>query len=66
MAEECIVCDACYALTLTNNNNGVSVDKEFKTLATLAEQDTASDVVKELLNIVRGYDDDDEHNVCGW
>lgn len=52
-----------YTLTVTNNNNGVSVDRDF---VTLAEPDTAADAVKDLINIVRGYDDEDEHNVCGW
>lgn len=65
-AEESTVCEAGYALTITNNNNGVSVDKDVKTLTDLSEQDAAADAVKELINIVRGYDDEDEHNVCGW
>ncbi|MCT4701652.1 DUF1869 domain-containing protein [Enterobacteriaceae bacterium H20N1] len=65
-SDDCTVCDTGYALSVTNNNNGVSVDKDFKTLAQLAEPDTAADAVKDLINIVRGYDDDEEHNVCGW
>jgi len=65
-SDDCTVCDTGYALTVTNNNNGVSVDKDFMTLAQLAEPDTATDAVKDLINIVRGYDDDEEHNVCGW
>lgn len=55
-----------YVLTVTNNNNGVSVDKDFPSLAELIEADTAADSVKDLINIVRGYDEDEEHNVCGW
>ncbi|WP_435929400.1 DUF1869 domain-containing protein [Dryocola sp. BD613] len=65
-SDDCTVCDTGYALTVTNNNNGVSVDKDFTTLAQLAQPATAADAVKELINIVRGYDDDEEHNVCGW
>lgn len=55
-----------YVLTVTNNNNGVSVDKDFNTLADLIDEDNAADAVKDLINIVRGYDEDGEHNVCGW
>lgn len=65
-SDDCMVCDTGYALTVTNNNNGVSVDKDFKALAQLTEPDIAADAVKELINIVRGYDEDEEHNVCGW
>ncbi len=54
------------ALTVTNNNNGVSVDKDFASFADLTDETTAADAVKELINIVRGYDDDGDHNVCGW
>lgn len=52
-------------LTLTNKNNGVSVDKE-SNLASLLDPDEASLIVKDLINIVRGYDMDEESNVCGW
>ncbi|HEX4501499.1 MAG TPA: DUF1869 domain-containing protein [Scandinavium sp.] len=58
--------DGMYVLTVTNNNNGVSVDKDFNTLADLIDADNAADAVKDLINIVRGYDEDVEHNVCGW
>ncbi|OAT20422.1 hypothetical protein M979_0918 [Buttiauxella noackiae ATCC 51607] len=51
---------------MTNNNNGVSVDKDFSTLDEMAAPATAAEMVKELINIVRGYDEDDDHNVCGW
>ena len=27
---------------------------------------TAADAVKDLINIVRGYESDEETNVCGW
>ena len=53
-------------LTVTNNNNGVSVDKSFSSLAALRDLLTAADAVKELINIVRGYESDEETNVCGW
>ncbi|MEI7376422.1 DUF1869 domain-containing protein [Dickeya chrysanthemi] len=53
-------------LTVTNKNNGVSVDKDFATLAELNDSDVAADAVKELINIVRGYESDEETNVCGW
>ncbi|WP_228736856.1 DUF1869 domain-containing protein, partial [Klebsiella variicola] len=53
-------------LTVTNNNNGVSVDKTFSSLAALRDPLTAADTVKDLINIVRGYESDKETNVCGW
>ena len=55
-----------FVLTVTNNNNGVSVDKSFSSLAALRDPLTAADAVKELINIVRGYESDEETNVCGW
>lgn len=55
-----------YVLTVTNNNNGVSVDKEFTSLAELRDPLNAADSVKDLINIVRGYESDEETNVCGW
>lgn len=55
-----------YVLTVTNNNNGVSVDKEFSSLDALKDPLNAADSVKELINIVRGYESDEETNVCGW
>lgn len=53
-------------MTVTNNNNGVSVDSEFASLAELQDPQTAADAVKDLINIVRGYESDEETNVCGW
>ena len=55
-----------FILTVTNNNNGVSVDNEFATLAELQDPTIAADAVKDLINIVRGYESDEETNVCGW
>lgn len=55
-----------FVLTVTNNNNGVSVDKDFSSLAELRDPLNAADAVKELINIVRGYESDEETNVCGW
>lgn len=52
-------------LVLTNKNNGVSVDKN-SFLADLLDADMSSLMVKDLINIVRGYDIDEETNVCGW
>ncbi|MEQ4794852.1 DUF1869 domain-containing protein [Klebsiella variicola subsp. variicola] len=52
-------------LVLTNKNNGVSVDKDC-ILADLLDADMSSLMVKDLINIVRGYDMDEETNVCGW
>lgn len=52
-------------LVLTNKNNGVSVDKN-SFLADLLDADISSLMVKDLINIVRGYDIDEETNVCGW
>ncbi|UXY11674.1 DUF1869 domain-containing protein [Kosakonia sp. ML.JS2a] len=53
-------------LTVTNNNNGVSVDKDFTGIDELKDPLNAADSVKELINIVRGYESDEETNVCGW
>ncbi|HHG8774173.1 TPA: DUF1869 domain-containing protein [Raoultella planticola] len=53
-------------LSVTNNNNGVSVDKAFAALRELQDPIVAADAVKELVNIVRGYESDEETNVCGW
>ena len=55
-----------FVLTVTNNNNGVSVDKDKLTLANLNDPTFAADAVKDLINIVRGYESDEETNVCGW
>ncbi|WP_437891221.1 DUF1869 domain-containing protein [Phytobacter sp. V91] len=55
-----------FVLTVTNNNNGVSVDKDRLTLADLHDPTFAADAVKDLINIVRGYESDEETNVCGW
>ncbi|MBZ1815665.1 DUF1869 domain-containing protein [Klebsiella pneumoniae] len=55
-----------FLLTVTNNNNGVSVDKTFSSLAALRDPLTAADAVKDLINIVRSYESDEETNVCGW
>ncbi|MCT8262463.1 DUF1869 domain-containing protein [Proteus terrae] len=52
-------------LVLTNKNNGISVDKN-SFLADLLDADMSSLIVKDLINIVRGYDMDEETNVCGW
>ena len=49
-----------FILTVTNNNN------EFASLAELQDPQTAADAVKDLINIVRGYESDEETNVCGW
>jgi hypothetical protein len=53
-------------LTVTNKNNGVSVDKTFTSLTALTDKTTAADAVKDLINIVRGYDTDEDTNICGW
>lgn len=53
-------------LTITNKNNGVSVDKDFATIDALMDLNITADAVKDLINIVRGYDTDEENNVCGW
>ncbi len=55
-----------FTLTVTNKNNGVSVDSHFSTLDDLKNPATSADAVKDLVNIVRGYDSDEETNVCGW
>ena len=46
-----------------------SLCKQYQFVGSLAElQDpqTAADAVKDLINIVRGYESDEETNVCGW
>ena len=55
-----------FSLMVTNNNNGVSVDKDFASIDALQDPLNAADAVKELINIVRGYESDEETNVCGW
>lgn len=55
-----------FILTVTNKNNGVSVDTPFSTLDDLKDPSVSADAVKNLINIVRGYDTDEETNVCGW
>ncbi|MBQ4773130.1 DUF1869 domain-containing protein [Pectobacterium versatile] len=55
-----------FLLTVTNNNNGVSVDKDLATVEELKDKAISADAVKELVNIVRGYDADEDTNVCGW
>ncbi|MBN3191822.1 DUF1869 domain-containing protein [Pectobacterium brasiliense] len=55
-----------FLLTVTNNNNGVSVDKDLATFEELKDKTISAEAVKELVNIVRGYDADEDTNVCGW
>ncbi|MCT4709226.1 DUF1869 domain-containing protein [Enterobacteriaceae bacterium H11S18] len=55
-----------FVLTVTNKNNGVSVDKYFTTHDKLDDPLLVADSVKDLINIVRGYESDEETNVCGW
>ncbi|MBF7997462.1 DUF1869 domain-containing protein [Rahnella laticis] len=62
----CILPSETCTLTMTNNNNGVSVDKSFETQALLKFPPMAAEAVKDLINIVRGYDEEDDQNVCGW
>ncbi|CAM3780755.1 DUF1869 domain-containing protein [Rahnella bruchi] len=57
--------EAC-TLTVTNNNNGISVDRNFSTQTLLTTPAVAAEAVKELINIVRGYDEEEDNNVCGW
>lgn len=58
--------DKDFVLTVTNNNNGVSVDKDFDSIDELRDTLVVADAVKDLINIVRGYESDEETNVCGW
>ena len=57
---------ATYTVTVTNNSTGVSVDYETQAPMELLIPDVAADVVKDLVNTVRGYDTENEHDVCGW
>lgn len=57
---------ATYTVTVTNNSNVVSADFETETPVSLLVPDVAAEVVKDLLNVVRGYDAEEESNVCGW
>lgn len=57
---------ATYTVTVTNNSNGISVDYETETPMMLLVPDVAANVVKDLVNTVRGYDTEDEAEVCGW
>lgn len=55
-----------FLLMVINNNNGVLVDKIFFLLVVLCDLFIVVDVVKDLINIVCGYEFDEEINVCGW
>lgn len=55
-----------FTVTITNQNNGVSVDKEIDSVDALSDPEITSQVIKDLINIVRGYDMDEEINICGW
>lgn len=57
---------ATYTVTVTNNSNVVSADFETETPVSLLVPDVAAEVVKDLVNVVRGYDTEEESNVCGW
>jgi hypothetical protein len=57
---------ATYTVTVTNNSNVVSVDDETQAPTALMTRDVAADVVKDLVNTVRSYDIENEHDVCGW
>ena len=57
---------ATYTVTVTNNSNGISVDYETERPMELLVPDVAADVVKDLINTVRAYDTENEHDVCGW
>ena len=57
---------ATYTVTVTNNSNGISVDYETDKPIELLIPDVAADVVKDLINTVRAYDTENEHEVCGW
>ena len=56
---------ATYTVTVTNNSNGVSVDYETETPMTLLVPEVAAEVIKDLVNTVRSYDTENEHDVCG-
>ena len=49
-----------------HNGNGVSVDYETETPMTLLVPEVAAEVIKDLVNTVRSYDTENEHDVCGW
>ncbi|MGJ3356030.1 DUF1869 domain-containing protein [Providencia sp. Je.9.19] len=53
-------------IAMTNRNNGVSVDKNVGSISELSDPLTAAQIIKDLINIIRGYDVDEESNVCGW
>ena len=58
--------DKGFTLTVTNKNNGVSVDNDIDSFQGLHDPLLVADTVKDLINIVRGYESDEETNVCGW
>ncbi|GAA0327430.1 DUF1869 domain-containing protein [Morganella psychrotolerans] len=58
--------DSTFTVTITNQNNGVSVDKEIDSVDALSDPEITSQVIKDLINIIRGYDMDEEINICGW
>ncbi|EEB0147208.1 DUF1869 domain-containing protein, partial [Salmonella enterica] len=54
---------ATYTVAVTNNSNGVSVDYETEAPMTLLVPEVAAEVVKDLVNTVRSYDTENEHDV---
>lgn len=61
-----IIGNSSLTVSMTNNNNGVSVDKNISSVSELSEPLNLAQIIKDLINIIRGYDIDEESNVCGW
>ena len=55
-----------YTVTVPNKSNGGSVDYETETPVTLLVPEVAAEGIKDLVNTVRSYDTENEHDVCGW
>lgn len=55
-----------YIVIVINNSNGVFVDYEIETSMILLVLEVAVEVIKDLVNIVRFYDTENEYDVCGW
>ncbi|WP_265523898.1 DUF1869 domain-containing protein, partial [Providencia heimbachae] len=58
--------NAALTVTMTNRNNGISVDKDIASISELSDPLNTTQIIKDLINIIRGYDADEESNVCGW
>ncbi|WNT66370.1 MULTISPECIES: DUF1869 domain-containing protein [Shigella] len=51
---------------LKKRTNGSVRYCQYTSPMTLLVQEVAAEVIKDLVNTVRSYDTENEHDVCGW